>query len=169
MKRIGKKCMIGLIVLLMFSLVSISLSALAQRELEKNKELVRRYVDFWNSGDFSIVDEILSPDFVQHDLQYLSGDVRGIVAVKQLLTENSAAFPDSKITIIDLVAEGDKVAKLWSWTGTHKGEMSGIPPTGKKVTLEYCLSIYRIQAGKIAEIWMGGSGYSFMQQLGVIP
>jgi hypothetical protein len=74
-----------------------------------------------------------------------------------------------RVTILDLVAEGDKVAKHWTFSGTHKGEFGGIPPTGKQVTLELALSIYRFTEGKIAEIWMSYNALLMMQQLGKSP
>ena len=170
MKRIGKTCAVGLIVLLMLSLVSISLSALAQQELEKNKELVRRTIEMWNTGDVSIADEVCADVIVQHDLAFLSGsETETIEEFKQGVINSLTAFPDFHITLIDLIAEGDKVTKLWASSGTHKGEFGGIPATGKKTELEYCISLYRIENGKIAEIWMGYSAYKLLQQIGVIP
>ena len=168
MKRISKTFLVVLMTLIMLSLVSFSLTAFAQQELEKNKELVRRWAEVNNTGDLSQIDELLSADFVQHDLAFLSGDkTQGPEQMRNAMSK--PAFSDAKIVIIDLIAERDKVTKFWSWSGTHDGDFVGIPPTGKKVKMEYCISLYRIENGKIAEIWMGWSAYSVMQQLGVIP
>lgn len=72
------------------------------------------------------------------------------------------------ITVEDLLAEGDKVVDRWTARGTHPGELIGIPPTGKEVTITG-MDILRISNGKIAEIWHQEDMLGMMQQLGVIP
>lgn len=136
--------------------------------VEENKALVRHFIEAFNTGNLAIVDEIVATDFVLHDTA-VPEEIRGIEGVKQWVNLQRTAFSDMRVTILDLVAEGDKVAKHWTFSGTHKGEFGGIPPTGKQVTLELALSIYRFTGGKIAEIWMGYNALLMMQQLGVIP
>jgi steroid delta-isomerase-like uncharacterized protein len=135
--------------------------------LEENKALVRRFVEAVNTGNPAIIDEIVATDFVLHDTA-LPMEIRGIEGAKQWLNMSRTAM-DIHVTILDLVAEGDKVAKHYTLSGTHKGEFGGIPPTGKQFTQELALSIYRFTGGKIAEIWMAYNALPMMQQLGVIP
>jgi steroid delta-isomerase-like uncharacterized protein len=78
------------------------------------------------------------------------------------------AFPDSQVTIEDMIAEGDQVVTKKTFTGTHTGDFAGIPSTGNKVTLEF-VDIMRVRDGKIVEHWNCIDQLSFMQQLGVIP
>jgi len=78
------------------------------------------------------------------------------------------AFPDVRLTIEDMVAEGDKVAVRWAWSGTHRGEYMGIAPTGKEVTYTG-ITIHRITGGKIVESWDEVDNLGLMQQLGVAP
>ena len=79
-----------------------------------------------------------------------------------------SAFPDFKATIDDLVAEGDKVVIRQTWTGTHKGEFMGVPPTGKSVSFGV-IDILRIAGGKVVEHWGLMDSMSLMQQLGASP
>jgi predicted ester cyclase len=76
------------------------------------------------------------------------------------------AFPDMHVTIDDMVAEGDKVAARTTWTGTHKGEFMGVPPTNKKVTFSLIV-IDRFAGGKIVEDHGEYSALGLMRQLGL--
>lgn len=78
------------------------------------------------------------------------------------------AFPDSHITIDDMIAEGDSVVTKKTMTGTHTGEFNGIAPTGARVEIQY-VDILRLRDGQITEHWLSMNQLSFMQQLGVIP
>jgi predicted ester cyclase len=88
--------------------------------------------------------------------------------LKQHIATFEAAFPGYQLAAEDLVAEGDKVAVRATFTGTHQGELGGIPPTGKAVSASGML-IYRIAGDKIVEHWMAFDNLGVMQQLGVIP
>ena len=79
-----------------------------------------------------------------------------------------SAFPDTQMTVEDELADGDKVATRWTATGTHTGELMGIPPTGKQVTVTG-MDINRLVGGKIVEHWGEFDQMGMMQQLGVVP
>lgn len=85
-----------------------------------------------------------------------------------MLTMFRSGFPDIKMTIEEVVAEGDKVVFRVTVHGTHKGEFKGIAPTGKQVTMTG-MQIWRIEGGKIVEGWFNRDDLGLMQQLGVIP
>jgi predicted ester cyclase len=78
------------------------------------------------------------------------------------------AFPDSRWTIDDMIAEGDRVATKKTFTGTHTAPFGEIPATGNRVTLQY-VDIHRLRDGKIVEHWLSLDQLSFLQQLGVVP
>jgi predicted ester cyclase len=80
----------------------------------------------------------------------------------------ASAFPGARFTIEGMIAEGDRVATKKTFTGTHRGEFAGIPPTGREVTVTY-VDILRLRDGRIVEHWLSMDQLSFMQQLGVIP
>ena len=82
-----------------------------------------------------------------------------------------SAFPDLKIDVQSLLAEGDRVAARWSWSGTQTGELAGeqpLPPTGKTVDVNM-FSIHRVAGDRVAESWVAFDAMGMLQQLGVIP
>jgi predicted ester cyclase len=132
---------------------------------EKNKEIVRKFIEeFLNKGTVSVVDEIFSPDFHNHDF------IPGIPPDREGVKQNSAMmrsiFPDMVVTCDDVVAEGDKVAVRMTIRGTHKGEFAGIAPTGKVITFS-AISITRIADGKFIERWSITDQISMLQQMGM--
>lgn len=134
---------------------------------EQNKASARRaFEEVWSKGNLSVLDELSDPNTVGHDP--VSGDTRGREAGKQLVSMYRTAFPDIHFTIEDQVAEGDKVVTRWSSSGTHKGELMGIAPTGKRATVTG-ISIDRFSGGKQVEDWTNWDALGLMQQLGVIP
>ena len=94
----------------------------------------------------------------------LPGQQPGRDGHKQIVTVFRAAFPDLRVTTEDLITEGDRVALRWKAEGTHMGELMGIPPTGKHVTLTG-IEILRIADGRIVERWAEDNGQAVIQQL----
>ena len=110
---------------------------------------------------------MLAPGFVRHTANNPEG-VRGPQAFREYVGLFRAAFPDFVAPAEDLFAEGDRVAYRWVFRGTHRGELLGIRPTNKYVTVPGIV-VARIDKGKIAEEWESYDTLGFMQQLGVIP
>jgi len=134
----------------------------------ENKALARRLVEeAFNAGRLEVVDELVASDFVEHDPS-LTEEVRGPAGVKELIGGYRAAFPDIRITIEDQIADGDYVVSRWSGTGTHQGELMGMPATGKQATVTG-ITIDRIVDGRIVESWDNWDTLGMMQQLGAIP
>ena len=134
---------------------------------EQNKAIARRVLEeAANQHKLELLDELLAPDYVLHDPA--NPMVQDRETFKQFLGGHYTAFPDVKWTVEDVVAEGDRVVVRWTLTGTHKGPLMGIPPTGKQVNM-WGISIYRIANGKVAEEWAVADVMGFMQQLGVLP
>jgi len=78
------------------------------------------------------------------------------------------AFPDLHLTIEDVIAEGETVMTRWSCRGTHKGDLNGIAPTGKHITITG-ITVARVSGGKIVEGFVNWDAQGLMQQLGVVP
>jgi steroid delta-isomerase-like uncharacterized protein len=134
---------------------------------EQNKALVKRAWDeVFNQKKLTVVDELFTSDYIYHGPQ--GQEFRGTESLKQLLSHYLEAFPDLHIDIEDLIAEGDKVVSRVISRGTHKGELQGIAPTGKKVSLR-TIMISRIAGGKFAEDWESRDDLGMLQQLGIIP
>ncbi len=135
---------------------------------ENNKAIARLLIEeVFNRGNLAVADKIIAPDFVHHDpntKEFRSGPD----GFKQFLQRYRNAFPDLKISILQQIAEGDLVVDRWSGSGTHSGELMGIPPTGKQVTLSG-ISIHRIVGGRITETWNNYDALTMLEQLGFLP
>src|SRR5215472_16771964 len=96
----------------------------------ENKAVVRRFFDeVWNGGRIDVIDQIITPDAVDHNPN--PGQPPGSEGVRWLVRVFSSAFPDMHFDLQDQVAEGDKVVSRWVLSGTQQGELFGIPATGK--------------------------------------
>ena len=134
---------------------------------EGNKALVRRFVDeVQSAGNTDAIDEICSPEFVNHSSP--PGVPSNREGVKQLTAMFRQAFRDSYFIVEDMIAEGDKVATRKIFHGTHQGEFMGIPPTGQQVSMGL-IDIVRIADGKVVEHWSVADNLGMMQQLGILP
>ena len=136
---------------------------------EANKAIARRFLEeVFGQGKLAVADEILAPDHVDHGPGALPGMPPGPEGSKMLVTGYRNAFPDIHFTIDEQIAEGDKVVTRWTGHATHKGELAGIPATGKSATVTG-MGVDRIVNGKIVESWGIFDQFGMMQQLGVIP
>ena len=139
----------------------------AKAETEQNKAVIRRFVEeVQNNKNEAAYDELNDPEFV--NLSSPPGVPSDREGGKMFLWGFFDAFPDSRFTIDDMIAEGDRVVTKKTFTGTHTGDFAGIPATGRTVTLQY-VDIMRVRDGRIVEHWLSMDQLSFMQQLGVIP
>jgi len=129
---------------------------------------MRSTEEFWNQKNLDVLNELSSADVVAHNPVNLVNPIRGIEAYKQSSAMYFTAFPDLHVTIDDMFAEGDKVVQRWTVTATHKGELMGVPPTGKQITWSG-ITISRFADGKSVEDWWAYDMLGMMQQLGVIP
>jgi len=131
-----------------------------------NKATLTRFMDAMSQGDTTIVDSTVTEGIVDH--QAMPGMAPGREGLKAMMTQFHAAFPDLKITVKDMTADGDKVWVRSTMTGTMKGEFMGMKPTGKSLDLEG-FDLVRFENGKMAEHWGVQDNMSMMQQLGVTP
>jgi steroid delta-isomerase-like uncharacterized protein len=133
----------------------------------QNKEVTRRFsAEVWGEGNAALADELIAPDLVEHTP--FPAPTPGLEGHKQVLAMFRSAFPDLKVTVDDVIAEGDLTYLNWHGDGTHTGEMMGIPATGKTVHVTG-MDILRLENGKIKERWAEISAFALMMQLGVIP
>ena len=136
---------------------------------DQNEKLAHRFhMDIFQEGKMDVADEILSPNFVNHFPGNPPEMQRGPDGMKRLAVALRTAFPDMQIIHDDVITQGDKVIIRWSMTGTQDGELFGVPPTGKSVSITG-IDIFRVDAGKIVELWQNWDQMGMMQQLGVIP
>jgi steroid delta-isomerase-like uncharacterized protein len=133
---------------------------------EGNKIVARRLLDAVNTGDLAAAAELVAPDYVDHSAP--PGNPGGPAGFTAAIQMYRAAFPDFFWTIEDMIGEGDKVAIRVTARGTHRGELMGIAPTGKQVTVTG-IGVWRIADGKVAEAWVNRDLLGLLQQLGAIP
>src|SRR5438067_4448409 len=134
---------------------------------ELGKELSRRFTEeVWNKGNLDAIDELLTADHVGYEPT--SGETHGPQATRELVSVYRGAFPDMRMTIDNGFAEGDWVAVHWTAVGTHTGELMGVAPTGREVTVSG-IQLNRIADGRIAESRGIFDALGMLQQVGAIP
>jgi serine phosphatase RsbU (regulator of sigma subunit)/predicted ester cyclase len=133
---------------------------------EKNMALVRRFLEARVAGEVDAVDEMLAPDFVNHT-KVLPDEEPGREGFVQAIAQYSAAFSNSSVVVEDQVASADKVVTRCVVRRTHdRGEVMGVAPSGREL-IYMPVVIHRIEGGKIAEQWGGGTGLSELRGLGL--
>ena len=134
---------------------------------EQNKQLVSQFFETLDRQDTEMMDQLVSST---NYFLHFSGmpPMDWNENKKEFLAPFTKAFPDLRRNIVDMVAEGDKVAVSINVTGTYKGEFQGIPPTGKQVSFT-AMDVLTIIDGKITEEWATADMMGLMQQIGAIP
>ena len=133
------------------------------------KTLVRRlFEEVWNQGKLDVLDEIVASDYDPHPLPNDPNFGRGPAGQKQFVNLYRSAFPDTHFTIDAMVAEGDLVATRWTAQGTHTGDLMGMAPSGKHVTVTG-MNINRAVNGKLSDGWGNFDQLGLLQQIGAIP
>lgn len=115
--------------------------------IEENKLFIRRYFDKFNQGGGSVVADLVTDEHLKEHIAFFEG-----------------AFPGYQLTANEMIAEGDKVVVDAALTGTHKGELMGLPPTGKQVEVPFII-VYHVSGGKIVDHTMVADQAGMMQQL----
>lgn len=135
---------------------------------EEKKAFVRRQIDeLWNKGNLDAAEECFTPDFVGHD-PASPEEIRGPEGFRSNVAAVRSAFPDFRTEVVDQVAEKNRVVTRYVTTGTHEGELAGIPPTGKRIEVAG-MGIDYFSEDKISESWEYYDVLGMMQQMGVIP
>jgi steroid delta-isomerase-like uncharacterized protein len=139
--------------------------------LERNKDVARYYIEeVWNKGNLAAMDETHAESYMHHDPHdpWKRDHGPGRAAVKKLIHFYRGAFPDLRLTIDELVAEGDVVVARFSSHGTHKSEVGGVKPTHKPVKLTG-IFWWRFADGKIVEGRPFWDAHGFLRQIGAAP
>lgn len=126
------------------------------------KLLLQYYDEVYNKGYIEALEKYVSLDVIDHSAP--GGPAKGIDNLKGFLGSMRSAFPDYNIELEDIVCEDEKVAVRLCERGTHKGELWGIPPTGKRVSVTV-FAIYRFANDKISEVWALSDQAGLMHQL----
>jgi steroid delta-isomerase-like uncharacterized protein len=136
---------------------------------EQNKAVVRRWFEeVWNQGCESSIDELFPADSVAHGLGDSEQDVHGPEEFKTFVANIRGALPDTHISIDDILADGDRIAVRVTLQGTHTGPGLGVPPTGRKVSIQGII-IVRLVDGRIREGWNSYDQLGLLRQIGALP
>ena len=130
--------------------------------------LVRRYLEELQSGgDLALASDLFAADYAAHDpsLPPLPPGPEG-VALHVLASRT--AFPDQRVTVDDLLTEGNRVAVRFTLRGTHLGDLLDYAPTGRRVEV-HGIAIYRVAGGRITEGWVGFDALGLLDQVGALP
>jgi steroid delta-isomerase-like uncharacterized protein len=133
---------------------------------EENKAAARAEFEIWGTGELDKLDELVALDVLHHD-PYDPYAADGLEGLKKSIELNRTAFPDIRITVEDQVAEGDKVVTRWTAAMTHEGELGGVKPSGKRVTMSGT-TIERFEDGKVVEAWRSMDTLDLLRQIGAI-
>jgi predicted ester cyclase len=134
---------------------------------EESKALLRRITDeVWNNGRLDLIDELIGDDLVDHiDPSGLEGT--GPERYRASVTALRDAFPDYREEIIWVVGEGDRAVSFVRASGTHRGPLRGLAPTGRKVEFN-AMGALRFASGRAIERWGFGDSVGIQQQLGLV-
>jgi predicted ester cyclase len=137
--------------------------------LESNKAVLRRIVDeIYNQGKLAAIDELFAASYVERDPP-VPGFPEGRAGVHQYFASLRSAFPDLRVVLEDVIAEGDKAVARLTATGTFKQSFMGMAPTGKRATWAE-VHICRLSSNnQLVEHWGSVDQLGMLQQLGVIP
>lgn len=132
---------------------------------EQNKATAKRfYEEVFNRQNVNVVDELCAPNFVDHTAA--PGQAPGLQGLKEIMRVYFKGFPDIRVTVDEMIADGDAVATRFSGTATHKGELFGTAPTGRAITF-HGIDFLHFKNGKVTDAWHQGDDVIAMMQLGV--
>jgi steroid delta-isomerase-like uncharacterized protein len=156
------------------------LAAHAADETERNREIVRRHLELMNRGDWKQAAELFAPDVRHHLGNWQQGSER-IVQGQQTMVDNLEdifrTFPDLKMEIVEMVAEGESVVVRCKVSGTHEGVgarringgfLAGVEPTHKRFVVQH-MHWYKVRGGKIVDHYASRDDLGMTQQLGLLP
>jgi steroid delta-isomerase-like uncharacterized protein len=136
--------------------------------MNPNARLIHRYFEeVWNEGRLDVLDELLTPGYLNHTPS-TAAPPPGPAGLEPIVAAMRAAFPDLHYAIEDLVVGPAAVAVRVTMTGTHRGDLFGLPATGRRVRVSQ-MNLERLASGRIAEHWRITDELALMRQLGVVP
>lgn len=135
--------------------------------VEQNKSVVRKFFEeIMNKGNLNLIDELVASNWVNIDSAL--PPLEGQEGARKLVMIFRSAFPNMHAEIPDLIADGDRVAAVFSGSATQNGEFMGFPPSGKSVKLNG-IGVFRLTDGRLAENRVNVDMLSVLQQIGAVP
>ena len=146
----------------------ISCNQMVPANLEANKDIVRRFGEAVNNNNYEALDDIVASNFIRHSQATPEVQIRSLEEFKQFCKISAESIPDMKGTFEIMVAEGDFVAVYTTFTGTQKGPMGPFPATNKRMESK-TMAIFRLENGKIADLWIEWDNLAMLSQFGHFP
>jgi steroid delta-isomerase-like uncharacterized protein len=131
---------------------------------EVNLAALGKFAEAVNTGNFDLFKETVAPDCVDHDPA--PEQVPGPEGYRMFFSQLRTAFPDLNVAPDQLLADEESIAIVYTLTGTHRGHLGRIPPTGKKVKMRG-LQFAKFKNGKMVERWGSSDELGMLTQLGV--
>jgi len=129
--------------------------------ITENKAVSSQFIQqVFNNGNYDVIDDLVAEGFVAH----VGGAEQDRDAFADMVRSYRTSFPDYHCDIDDQIAEGDQVATRWTFTGTHNGQLMGMPATGRRVTVTG-VAVDRIANGKLVESWLEMDGQRMLHDL----
>jgi len=155
--------------LLLLAVVLTACGVSKEQQLEANKNLVREFAARIDAGDWGALDALVTEGIRRHSR---ATTARPEISSREEFTQHEQArqtpWPDGRVTYEMMIAEGDMVAAYATFTGTNNGPLGQFSATGRPVETNF-LVMFRIQEGKIAEIWVEWDNLAVLTQLGLYP
>lgn len=137
-------------------------------ELVKNKAVVQRFIEISNDANWDQLADVMTADFRRHSAATAGEPVRSLEEFIALQQGFMSTFPDQHVRLDHMIAEGDHVAIRATYTGTQSGPMGDFPASGNRVDGPF-IAFFRIESGKIAELWVEWDNVDMLTQLGIFP
>jgi steroid delta-isomerase-like uncharacterized protein len=134
--------------------------------LSDNIEIITRFEHAFRAGDQATIDKLCNPGMVDHNPA--PDQEPTLAGFKQKVSGYTAMFPDLEEDLQDIIASGDTVATRWVVTGSLQQEFMGIPAAGQRIRVEG-MNFYRLEDGRVTDIWAQSDALGMLQQLGAIP
>ena len=157
----------------LFLIIAIIISTGCQQQTDNSnnqvEDNIKMYTNVWdeilNKGNIDMIDTYFASNYVN---KTVTSTVNGQAEAKEFFGAFLTGFSDIKFDVDEVFGVDDRIVKRWTFNGTHTGEFSGVPATGKRISVSG-VSITRITNGKIAEELDYMDDLGFLQQLGVMP
>ena len=133
--------------------------------MSHNLEIITRFELAFRAGDQTTIDELCDPRLIDHNPA--PDQEPTLAGFKKKVAGFKTSFPDLEEDLRDIIASGDTVATRWVVTGSQQQELMGIPASGQKIEVGG-MNFYRLENGRVTEIWTQFDAVSMMQQLGAI-
>ncbi len=137
-------------------------------DVSGNTEVVERFIEISNNGDWEQLAEVVASDFKRHSAATAGEPVKSLAEFIVLQQGFMTTFPDQHVRLDHMIAEGNHVAIRAVYTGTQAGPMGDFPATGNSVEAPF-IAFFRVESGKIAELWLEWDNLGILTQLGMFP